>query len=141
MMHAFRPGLLCGFIMLGSGLALAAGVPCGGTSKVWAGSYSPCVGDTVEIFALVKDCYDNVLPNKSTTFYSTRGATDTIIGPETVTDKSGIARAKITSLAPGACRVYAVVTGVQLWSSPEMAWSGASWCEAATWGSIKSLYR
>jgi hypothetical protein len=134
-------GLLATAVLGVVPVCLGAGVPCAGTSSVWAQHYTPCVGDTVEIYGILKDCYDTPLVGKTITFYSSRGATDQIIGPSPVTDSKGFAKSKITTVVAGTCQVYFVIWGVIIGPSPAIDWSGASSVGATTWGSIKAQFK
>jgi hypothetical protein len=123
-----------------------AGVPgdpelCDCTSSVWARSYAPCVGDTVEIYACIVDCYCTPLNCKSVAFYSTRGADDQILAMTAFTDANGVAGSKMTTMVPGASQFYVVVQGIQFGPSPAINWSGASSVAPSTWGAIKAIYK
>ena len=114
---------------------------CNCTSSVSARSYIPCVGDTVEIYARIIDCYCTPLGGKSVTFYSMRGADDQILEMTVLTDTNGVAESKITTMVPGVSQVYAMVQGIHIGPSPAINWSGASSADASTWGSIKAQFK
>ena len=114
---------------------------CNCTPSVWAGSYTACVGDTVEIYARIIDCYCTPLVGRSVTFYSTRGADDRILGMTVLTDTNGVAESKITTMVPGASQFYVVVQGVYVGPSPAINWSGASSVAASTWGQVKAQFK
>ena len=113
--------------------------PC--TSSVWAQSYIPCMGDTVEIYAHIIDCYCTPLVGKPVTFYSTRGANDQFLEATVLTDAGGVAKSKITTMKPGASQIYIVVVGIHFGPSPAINWSGASSVDASTWGSLKAQFK
>jgi len=114
---------------------------CNCTSSVWAQSYTPCVGDTVEIYARVIDCYCTPLHGKSVTFYSTRGADDQILVTTAVTDTNGVAESKITTRVPGASQFYVLTQGIYVGPSAAIDWSGASSVDPSTWGQVKAQFK
>jgi hypothetical protein len=117
------------------------GVPCPGTCIVWAEEYLPCIGDTIGIYVIVRDCYGMDLPGKVVDFYSMRGADDTIIGSPGVTDAHGFAEAKMTTAIPGDCQFYVICQSVVLSPGRDIQWSGASPVESTTWGRVKTLFK
>jgi len=135
------PGFALALVVGIASACCGEGVPCAGTSTVWAQNYSPCVGDTVEIYGIVKDCYENPLQGRTVTFYTSRGSTDQIIGPSPVTDSKGFAKSKVTTAVGGTCQIYYEVQGTIVGPSPSVGWDGASPVGYATWGLIKALYR
>ena len=119
-------------------LAVTQANACDCTSSVAAGEYAPCVGDTVEIYALIQDCYCVPLKGKLVTFHSTRGTSDQIIGVTALTDSNGIARSTITTSTPGESQVYVVVEGIIFGPGSVITWSAATSTQPSTWGTIKA---
>jgi len=134
-------GFLLALLLAAFPVSSGARPLCNCTSSVWAQSYTPCVGDTVEISACIVDCYCTPLVGKPVTFYSTRGADEQILGMTVLTDTNGMAESKITTMVPGVSQVYVEVLGVHIGPSLAINWSGASSVDASTWGQIKAQFR
>ncbi len=137
LMTALLPTVLLAMVSVPAGQDLG----CDCTCLVWAKSYTPCVGDTVEIYALVRDCYCVPRSGATVSFYSTRGSNDEIIGATAMTDSDGLAKSRITTVIPGTCHVYGVVYGITIGPTPVIDWSGATSDEATTWGQIKAQFK
>jgi hypothetical protein len=141
MMKTLMGGLTVTFLFLMVSVPAGQDIGCDCTCLVWAKSYTPCVGDTVEIYALVRDCYCVPRSGATVSFYSTRGSNDEIIGATAMTDSGGLANSRITTVIPGTCQVYGVVFGITIGPTPVIDWSGATSDEATTWGQIKAEFR
>jgi hypothetical protein len=141
MKHAQLISVWMGLWLAACSACLAGGVPCAGTSPVWADPEFPCAGDTIGIYVIVRDCYGTPLVGVEVNFYSDRGGDDTIIGSPTITNVEGFAGARMTSVVPGECHAFVICMGVTLGPSGVVSWGGASAAEHTTWGNIKSLYR
>ncbi len=122
-------GGLIGFgVVLGLVTFSVAGVPCAGTSVVEIGSPGAGIGDTVNVYATIKDCYGDPLAGLLVDFRSTRPSLDTFIGSPAVTDDEGKVCVKMTSTTPGLCCVYAICEGVEIGPSwPPFPWYARRW--------------
>jgi hypothetical protein len=102
-----------------------AGVPCAGTSDVWAETYSADAGDTVELYVIVRDCYGQPLSNRVCNFYTDRGAQDIIIGSPLTTDVNGFAQVEVVTPFPGQSEIGVSSGGVALGpASQVLVWTG-----------------
>jgi hypothetical protein len=101
-----------------------AGVPCAGASSVSVSPDSAAVGDTVDIYVTVRDCYGQPLADRVCSFYTDRGGQDVIIGSPQVTDISGSAHASVTTSIPGFSEAYVSSEGVELGPSDAIKWTG-----------------
>jgi hypothetical protein len=88
--------LLAAIAVLVLAPAVWAGVPCAGTSQVWAADDSVYYGDTVDVYVIISDCYGQPLANRVGNFYTDR-AGDVIIGNPVITDITGFAQAELTA--------------------------------------------
>jgi hypothetical protein len=121
------------------------GVPSASTSQLSADDYFPCVGETIEIRGGIRDRYGTPVHDVIVSFYSDRGAGDVIAGSPDITEANGYADARMTTLVPGTCHIWADLewrgSALTVGPSQGIQWSGASGVERATWGSIKALYK
>jgi hypothetical protein len=108
---------------------------------VWAATYTADVGDTVEVYVIVRDCYGDPLGSRVCYFYSDRGGQDVFLESPDTTDINGYCDAKVTTLVGGESNIYVNCEGVVLGPSPEaIKWSGTppylrvgEWVEYEYW--------
>jgi hypothetical protein len=120
--------------------AVSAGIPCPGLSEVWAETDRACVGDTIEAYVIIRDCYGEPIYDRTCTFYSDRDCVDKLMGRNPTTDAGGFAQATIKTFSAGETHIYVVCDGVILGPSPPVTWLGSepflrvgSWVIAEPW--------
>jgi hypothetical protein len=132
-------------LLASSGICSAdpAGVPCCSVSWLDPEEDFPCIGDTVDVEILVRDCYGTPLLGIVVDVRSSRGSDDVISGCPDTTDVNGHAEARITSLVPGQSSLSLDFQdyGFGCDNFASIEWNGASGTTATAWGAIKGLYR
>jgi hypothetical protein len=120
-----------------------AGVPCCGVSWLDPENDSPCVGESVDLDILVRDCYGSPLPGIVVDVRSSRGSDDVISGSPDTTDADGHAEASITSTVAGQSWLSMDFEGYGFGCDniATIGWSGASGTAVSAWGAVKGLYR
>jgi hypothetical protein len=73
-----------------------AGVPVASTSSIWVEPDTSEVGDTVDVYVVIRDVYGEPIADLACDFITDRPDTDVVIGSPDVTDINGAAQARVT---------------------------------------------
>ncbi len=103
-----------------------AGIPVSQTSTIWAEPDTAMVGDTVEVYVIVRDLYGETLPELSCTFYTEHPGIDFPVGGPDITDIDGFAQGAIrtdsNSIFFHDSHIYVDCEGFILGPSTPMYW-------------------